>query len=151
MKICFDTCAVIDIAGQSAWFEDAYISYDLAQIRRDDVYLSIHSTADIDYVLHRRGMSKTQAREGVALALQMFDVIDLIPADADSALQSEMPDYEDALIAFSAQRAGIDLILTRDEGFRNSPVPVMTPAEFVKRYCPENYHYETIDLSVQDA
>jgi len=147
MKVCFDTCVIIDIFTDSRFFKDSFVCYDIVQLRNDDAMMSLHSTADIDYILHRRGFSKDEARTAVLKALEMFDHIDVISADAASAAASDMPDYEDALIAYSAKRAGAQIIITRDKGFANSPVPTMTPTQYVEQFCPANYVYDLIDLN----
>jgi hypothetical protein len=42
-------------------------------------------------------------------------------------------DYEDALQAQCAKRRRLDHIITRDEqGFKDSPVPPLTPTDFIK-------------------
>lgn len=41
-------------------------------------------------------------------------------------------DFEDCLVAVTAERCGADVLLTRDvSGFRCSAVPVMTPDEYL--------------------
>jgi predicted nucleic acid-binding protein len=44
-------------------------------------------------------------------------------------------DFEDALVAACARKAGVDSIVTRDDQFLDdkSPVPLITPGELLKR------------------
>lgn len=49
------------------------------------------------------------------------------------AAQSDMPDFEDAVIAYSARRTDCDVIDTRNiADFIRSPVPAVTPARLLE-------------------
>lgn len=148
MKVLFDTCVVIDIFGRSSFFFDSFCAYDVALIRGFDPCLSVSSTTDICYLLHARGFAdKKRAAELTAKCLNLFDLIENTGQDCMRACDSSMGDYEDALVAASAYRTGIDLIITRNtKDFKNSPVAVMTPAQFVEIYKPESITYTEIDF-----
>lgn len=148
MKLCFDTSVVIDIIGKTKFFFDAYAAYDVAMWKRFVPYLSVSSTTDIAYVLHSRGLiSKTEAVNSLATVFEFFDLIDTTPEDCKLAQRSKMPDYEDALIAYAALRHGSDFIITRDKkGFIKSPVPALSPKEFVGIYKPDYFDYEMVDI-----
>jgi predicted nucleic acid-binding protein len=61
-------------------------------------------------------------------------IVDVTAADVKNALTSDMPDYEDALLAFCGKRQKADYIITRNEkDFRQSPVPVLSPQAFLER------------------
>lgn len=143
MKVLFDTCVVIDIFGKSSHFFDSYCAYDIALLRGFDPCLSVTSTTDICYLLHARGFAnKRQANELTENCLDLFDLIENTGQDCRAACKSPMVDYEDALIAASAYRAGIDLIITRNKkDFAESPVAAMTPSEFLKSYKPTDVTY----------
>ena len=50
-------------------------------------------------------------------------------------LGADHPDFEDTLQIAAAKEWGADVIVTRDrDGFANSPVKVMTPAEFLNAF-----------------
>ncbi|MDO4182156.1 MAG: PIN domain-containing protein [Coriobacteriia bacterium] len=145
MKVLFDACVVIDIMMRSAWAVDAFASYDICQIRQYDVLVPVESTTDIAYVLHRRGFSKAETCEALAVIMDMFTLCDTIHADAQAANESAMDDYEDALIAFSAARNGVDLVVTRNvKDFAKSPVKAITPKQFVETFCPPDISYSEI-------
>jgi hypothetical protein len=77
----------------------------------------------------------------------LFDLLDGHPLDCKQAFESEMPNYEDALIAFAAQRNGIDFIITRNKrDFAHSPVPALTPREFVELYKPKDVSYAVVEV-----
>lgn len=148
MRVCFDANVLIDIFGRSEWFFDSFAAYDVANLRRYESFIPSTTTTDIAYVLHRRGLSENCVRAQMLPRLfEMFDVFDVSGADCESACASSMADYEDALIAQAASRNGIDLIVTRNvKDFVESPVAAMTPAEFVRRFKPDNIEYDETDL-----
>lgn len=148
MKVLFDTCVVVDILGKTRFFKDAFTAYDVALFKKMDVCLSVSSTTDIAYLLHSRGfMDRKQARSMVGVLAEQFDMVDNTAADMRRAFESEMGDYEDALIAYAALRNGIDFIVTRNErDFALSPVPALTPGRFVELHKPSCLDYEEVEF-----
>lgn len=148
MKVCFDTCSVVDILGRTDWFFPAYCAYDTAVARGFVPCLSVSSTTDIAYLLHSRSsLSRREARRTAEATLDLFDLFENTPADSRKAFRSDMGDYEDALIAYSAQSAGVDILITRNKkDFKNSPVPALTPEEFLRDFKPDNITYDEMDL-----
>ena len=148
MKICFDTCTVIDILGKSEHFFPAYCAYDTTVALGHKPCLSVSSTPDIVYLLHSRGfLPRKEARDATEAVVELFDLFENSPSDAIRAFRSEMDDYEDALIAYSAQSAEVDIIITRNKkDFKDSPVAALTPEEFLKDFKPDNIFYDNIEL-----
>lgn len=148
MNILFDVNVVVDVLGKSDDFVASYSSYDVTLARGFTPFISVSSVNDIVYVLQaRKYLSKKQARDSVGSLLIAFDVLDTIPSDCDQANDSEMADFEDALIAYSAFRNNIDFIITRNKrDFVASPVPALTPEEFLHIYKPDNLEYEEVVL-----
>ena len=148
MKVLLDTCVAVDILGKSSFFASSFASYDVALLGKFDVCLAISSTTDIAYLLHRRGFSsKSEARLMVAKLPDLFTLIDVTASDFSLAAQSPMKDFEDALIAYAAQRSGVDVIITRNKkDFELSPISALTPNEFLDMYKPKNYLYEEVEL-----
>lgn len=147
MKVLFDTNVVIDIAGKTDWFLDSYASYDVALLRKFDTCIAASSTTDIVYVLHRRGMSTKDSTNQLPSLFFMFDVLDVTKSDCLRAYENGMTDYEDALIAECCARNSVDCIVTRNKkDFTASPVPALTPQEFLAAYKPENVSYDMVDF-----
>lgn len=148
MKVLFDTCVVIDIFGKSNYFFDSYCAYDITVARGFAPCLSVSSTTDICYLLHARGFtSRKKAAALTEKCLDLFDLIENTGQDCKKACSSLMNDYEDALIASSAYRAGVDLIITRNtKDFKKSLVTAMSPTDFVKMYKPSNITYSETDF-----
>ncbi len=92
-------------------------------------------------------MPQQKVREALPALFEMFDVMDVTGADCRNAATSPMDDFEDAVIAASAERNGIDLIVSRDEtGFVGSPVARMAPCDFVRQFKGDDLDYAEVDL-----
>lgn len=143
MKLCFDANVVIDILARSSKYPESYFACDIANIRRFESFIPASTVTDIAYILHKFGRNSDRINKDLKTIYGLFDIFDVNGSDCHIATDSGMSDLEDAVIAASAQRNGIDLIISRDKtGFKRSPVPVISPADFVRQFCPPDYVYD---------
>ena len=71
----------------------------------------------LDVLLHRKQS-----------LLKVFGIAAIDSDVLHNALRIGSPDFEDAVTAVAAQKAGCSFVVTRDpKGFRGSPVPCITP------------------------
>ena len=64
--------------------------------------------------------------------LTYFSIVPCDKAILSSALTLGFDDYEDAVVASAAKKAKCAYIITRNKrDFANSPVPALTPGEFL--------------------
>lgn len=138
MRAILDTCVVIDALQEREPFrEDAQAIVLAAANRVFEGFLTAKSVSDIYYLLHRHTHSDAETRTLLSKLFSLFSLADTHGLDCRRALASPMGDYEDALMAETALRTGMDCIVTRNErDYRASPVPVFTPAEFLRRLFP---------------
>ncbi|MBO4321320.1 MAG: PIN domain-containing protein, partial [Treponema sp.] len=62
-----------------------------------------------------------------------FKILPVSKKQIKQAFDSPMNDFEDAVQAFCAKRAGVKLIITRNtKDYSFSPVSVLTPSDFLK-------------------
>jgi len=147
MIIAFDTNVVLDIFARCEKFPDSFYAYDIACIRHFNVVFPASATSDVFYILQKHAGKDHKAKEYLEDLFKLFTLYDVNQSDCNRALNSSMKDYEDALLCFSAERNNVDLILTRNEkDYKNSPVPFMTPKEFVKIYCPPDYEFSETSI-----
>jgi len=96
-------------------------------------YVLASSITDIYYII-RRLRGSAIALVAVQTCLGVFRIIEVGRGDLEDALQRLGSDFEDNLQIACAVRDRIDAIITRDpEGFRDSPIPALSPAEAVQR------------------
>lgn len=145
MKICFDTNIILDIYARAEKFPESYFAYDIASIRHFECFISASAVSDVAYLLHRFGKTKAQTKAAMKTLFEMFSIFDTNENDCHQALNSDISDYEDALLSISAQRHMVDLILTRDKhDFEKSQVPFLDPKDFVIQFKPPNYDYAVL-------
>jgi predicted nucleic acid-binding protein len=89
--------------------------------------LAAHAATTIHY-LARKDIGPSKTREILAAILRVFGIAPVDAAVIEEALQLPCTDFEVAVTAAAARRAGCDHIVTRDpKGFRGSPVRSLTP------------------------
>jgi len=107
----------------------------LAEKRRINCFISASMATDIYYITNRHIKNKAQSREILKMILKLVSVLDVTANDVYTAINSTMPDFEDAIIAQCAERHGINYIITRDtKDFADSRVPAITPSDFMQKH-----------------
>ncbi len=102
--------------------------------KTNDAWLAWHSLATLAYLIERQ-QSAHEARSFIADLLTWAQVATTGQTDAKRALDWPMPDFEDALQASAALACGASYIVTRNgRDFSGSPVPVISPEDFLARY-----------------
>ncbi|CAK0778421.1 hypothetical protein CCP3SC1_960002 [Gammaproteobacteria bacterium] len=103
----------------------------------NEAWLAWHSVATLFYLIGRH-KSAEQARVFIADLLSWARVATTGHGDVLRALDWSIADFEDALQASAALACGATYIITRNgRDFINSPVPAITPEEFLSlRFSP---------------
>ena len=135
MKAVIDTNVVLDVLQRRAdFFDDSYGVLRLVAEGEIDGWFPASCVADVFYLLRRSGLNPAQARTAVSALAQVVPLCDTTAAAVAAGLLLSMSDLEDAILAATADHLGADLILTRDRAdFAGSPVPAITPHEFLRR------------------
>ena len=138
MKAMIDTNVILDcLLKRTPFSEDARRIIDLAEEREYTGLVNASSVTDIYYIL-RKAIGRERAIEAVRTLLLILDVVDVTKSDLLSAMEINMPDYEDALVAGCAKRAKAEYIITRNgKDYISSPVPPILPDKFLNRFFPD--------------
>ncbi len=97
-------------------------------------WVAWHSVATLAYLIERQ-RNPAVARELVTGLLSWARVATTGHQDAIQALRLPMSDFEDALQVSAAQACGADYIITRNgRDFVQSPLPALSPEEFLARH-----------------
>ena len=134
MKAMLDTNVLIDVLNQrEPFFADSKRIFQLVKEKKIDGFVSVQSLKDIFYIFKKAGGRKTDPFKPIEAISFLFNIVDVTAEDSFSALMSEMEDYEDALIAFSALRNGINFIITRNKkDYGVSDIIPIEPSEIDK-------------------
>lgn len=148
MKVLFDVNVIIDIWGKTEDFAFSLEAMDVAIVREFELCITASMTPSIVCLLSaRKLMSRKDAREAFGNLASLVEILDVGASDCLRAHSEFEGDYEDDLIACSAKRNGVDVIVTRNKrDFVQSPVPALTPEEFVSAYKPADMEYGLVEF-----
>ena len=133
-KALIDTNVLLDaIAARKPFRDDAEKIFLAAAQRIFDGLVTATSLTDI-YYMARKSISDEEAREALRNLTEIFSVAAVSGADCLTALDSPMPDFEDALMVTCARRERADFIVTRDQELLrlSSPLTAVSPGDFIK-------------------
>lgn len=133
VKVFFDTNVIIDA------FTDRDYDYRdsqrlVAKAINGDIkgYISSKQVTDIYYILRKYVQSETVKRQIIRDILDTFTVLPFLSSDAYISLNSELPDYEDAVLEELVKLHCVPFIVTHNvEHFKNSKTFVFTPKKFI--------------------
>lgn len=135
MKVLIDTNVILDVLTKRE--PHVQLSSQFLRLCGTKVtgFITASQTTDIFYMLRRYGTDAQSAKDILKMLTDNVKVLDIINADVQNALNSEMTDYEDALLACCAKRQKADYIVTRnDKDFKKSEIPVLTPSDFLEKF-----------------
>jgi hypothetical protein len=99
--------------------------------RTDAACLASHSLTTLHYIVAKYA-GREQADTLVDWVLAHLEIVPQDRAQFVRARSFSCADFEDAALASGAEAAGCELIITRNlADFASSPVPAVTPEEFL--------------------
>lgn len=127
-RILFDTNVVLDVLlDRQPHVEASAAAWSSVESGVPEGMLAAHAVTTLHYLV-RKEMGNIKAKRIISAILRVFGVAAVDSAVVQEALQLPISDFEDAVTAAAARRAGCECIVTRDpKGFRGSPVPSLTP------------------------
>lgn len=134
MKVIYDTNVVLDVlAARPPFVKHSKAALRKASAGEVEGALTANTITDIAYLL-RKHVGEGQTRPALMGLLEFLDIAQIdFKCCVDAVNRTAMPDFEDAILAEAALRWGAEFIVTRDAGdFANSPVPAISPEEFLK-------------------
>lgn len=130
MRIMLDTNVLIDILERrEPFFTDSYLVLRNALLNGDLCMMPVSVTTDIAHILRKNPSMKTKLLE----LSDMVTLTDVLPTDFQEAMNSEITDFEDALLVANAKRNKADCIVTRNaKDFVGSQVDAVTPKDLLR-------------------
>lgn len=134
MRVVIDTCVMIDGLNDREQFAAPAQMILLAIERgRAEGCVTAKSLMDIYYICCHEMRDRAKVNRAIEWILQYMTILDTTAEDCHHAFAANWRDFEDALMAATARRGEADYIITRNiKDFISSPVPVLTPVEFVR-------------------
>lgn len=137
MKVLIDTNIILDyLADRAPYADNAEKIFSLCGDELTGI-LTASAVTDVYYIL-RKVVGREQALEHLKLLFAVLDVADVGKTDLLRAMELDIQDFEDALVAQCAKRVKAEHIITRNiRDFLNSPIPPIAPDDFLNRFFPD--------------
>jgi predicted nucleic acid-binding protein len=132
MRALVDTNVILDmLLEREPFFLAAQAVWEANRVGRFDGYVCAVTPVTVFYVTERQH-STDYAFELLRTLMESFRVAPVDGTVLKAAMKLPMKDFEDAVQVVSGETQHVDFISTRDtKDFANSPIPALTPAEFV--------------------
>ena len=133
MRVVFDTNVILNAAMGRDGSEDAQKLIQAVISGEVTGIVTANTITDIHYIVKKRAGDKA-AREVIRNTLDLFEVAPVDREACETALFLTMSDYEDAVLAVCASKAGAEYIATQDERFidsTGSPVVPLHPKDIL--------------------
>ncbi len=132
MRVFIDTNLLLDVlAKREPFYAAAARVWTLAESGACDALVSAISFNNVFYIV-RKARDPATARRALILLRDVFACVPVDQRILNQAIDSDIPDFEDAIQIYSAFHARADFLLTRNVGnFPAGVLPVLAPAEFL--------------------
>ena len=132
MKVMFDANVVLDVLLRRQPFAE-HSGQLLSRAERGDIHGFIGaSVVTTIFYLARKAVGVASARRQVRAILSILHVAPVTHAVLQEAAESDMSDFEDAVVATSARHGQIDAIATRNvRDFGKAGIAVYSPASLL--------------------
>jgi predicted nucleic acid-binding protein len=139
LRVLINTNIILDFLLQrEPFFQDTELLFQAIDGGQVVGHVTATTLTDIFYIARRHTRSIQQARQAVSETLTSMAICPVNRAFLESAFNSGLDDFEDAVQIFSAVTQGMDAILTRDtQGFLSSPVPILSVQECLRQIDPK--------------
>lgn len=130
--ILIDTDVILDLLlGRPEYVAMARQLSDRVELGELHAMLCATTITTIDH-LARKQLGSDAAKDAVQALLSLYDIAAVTRSTLQLALDADMPNYEDAVLAHAAHQAGANAIITRNlRNFAKSPVRAYTPLQFL--------------------
>ena len=133
MKVLFDTNVIIDAVSSRDY--DFKESRDLLlKVVNNEIegYISAKQLTDIYYILRKYTNSESYKKNVINMICETFNVLPVLPSDIKASLNTEIEDFEDAIIEETAKVNMVQFIVTHDvKHFEKSKLVIATPHELL--------------------
>ena len=132
MKILVDTNVVLDVLLDRQPFSDPAVRlFSLIENSVVEAFLCATTVTTVDYLLNQ-SLSNAEARDALRRLLELFEIAPVNRPVIEEALRSRMADFEDAVLAHSANLVGASVVVTRNtKDFKYSPVTALDSVEML--------------------
>lgn len=137
MQVFIDTNIVADVFLHRTGWEVSQAAIEWCLPPGRCAWLSWPAVATLAYLLESRGYGPRDIEAKMEVVLGWCSIVGAPEETLRTAIDFHFADFEDAMQAAFAVACGADVIITRNvTDFTGSPVPAMTPKDFLARQTP---------------
>ena len=131
-KIFVDTDVILDLlARRIPHFHFSAVLFTFAEMKKLELYTTPLIIANTFFIL-RKQLGNESAKNALRKLRILLHVIDSTESVIDKALNSDFPDFEDAIQYYTALEYGIPVILTRNiRDYKKASIVVQTPESYL--------------------
>lgn len=134
ITLLLDTNILLDIALQRVGYESSADIFRWISQWKYVAFVAAHSLPTVFYYTSKSA-NAAKAKEYIRSLLLLIEVLPLDHSSTCIALESEMDDFEDALVDICAVWAWVDAIVTGNiADFISAQTPVYTANDFLKKF-----------------
>ena len=131
MKLMLDLNVILDVVQKRQPHYPASAEILNIALKSNVGVVPSHAITTVHYLVSKHA-DKATANDLLDWLLQNFSIAATSKETFLLARQSNMPDFEDAVVSASAQEQNCHFIITRNrKDFLNSKIQALTPAEFL--------------------
>ena len=135
MRVLVDVCVIMEVVLKRKNFRGAGDFLKFLGNEKASGIITTEVMTNLHYLLHRATHDEKRTREILREFVNFLYVVDTTSKDCLWALDSEITDYEDGVMAETAAREEVDAIVTYNvNDFKKCVIPIFTPEEFLKKY-----------------
>lgn len=135
MRIMVDLNVLLDyVQKREPHYHHSSIVVDIVLKGEVEGVVPAHALTTIYYISAKHA-NRQSANEIIDWLLARFAIASLNKAAFSRARELPLADFEDSVVSSLAETSNCDFIVTRNiPDFEASPIPAITPEEFVRRY-----------------
>ena len=135
MKVFLDANVILDyLTDRLPFADDAESVVEFCASEGNVGKITTLTACNAVYIL-AKVIGKQLAEEKIKELIDIIGLVGVAPESVSDNLAANHVDFEDSVQLSEAVKWGADVIVTRDKnGFRDSPIPVFTPADFIAKY-----------------
>lgn len=132
-RVMVDLNVILDVfQNRAGWVTASAGVCALCAEGKDVGFVSPHALTTIYYIVRKHG-GKALADKAIDWMLSVFKVARCGEAEFRAARNGDIDDFEDAVVAASAQAEKCEAIITRNTAhFAASPVPPLAPSTWIE-------------------
>jgi predicted nucleic acid-binding protein len=130
-SLFIDSDILIDLLAQREHHVEASALMTIIGEKKVTAFTTPIALANVDYIITKYS-NKGKSRKAIRALRKKLSILPMDEKVVDTALESELSDFEDALQYYAAEKKGIDFIITRNKkDYAKGSLRVVTAQEYI--------------------